>query len=107
MNQPVNENTLWQKISDFAKQAGREVIEKVLWLYYAAQEPDTPAWAKSTIYGALAYFILPTDTIPDFIPVTGFTDDLSMLAAAVGTVSLYITAGVKEKAAERMAQWFD
>jgi hypothetical protein len=36
---------LWGKIKNYAKSAGKEVIEKALWLYYAAQNPETPAWA--------------------------------------------------------------
>jgi uncharacterized membrane protein YkvA (DUF1232 family) len=55
---------------------GREVIEKALWLYYAAQQPNTPLWAKTAIYGALGYFISPIDAIPDITPVIGYADDL-------------------------------
>ena len=50
-----SENNFWDKVVNFAKAAGKEVIEKALWLYYAAQNPNTPTWAKVTIYGALGY----------------------------------------------------
>jgi uncharacterized membrane protein YkvA (DUF1232 family) len=96
----------WQKIKDFALQAGREVIEKALWLYYAAQRPDTPTWAKTVIYGALAYFISPLDAIPDVTPVIGFVDDLGALAAAVATVSAYINDEVRQQASNKLADWF-
>lgn len=96
----------WTKVRRVATRAGREVIEKALWLYYAAQSPATPAWARSVIYGALAYFVLPMDAIPDLIPVVGFTDDLGALAAAIATVSMYIDDDVKEKAKHTMARWF-
>lgn len=82
------------------------MIEKALWLYYAAQQPNTPVWAKTLIYGALAYFVLPVDAVPDAIPVVGFTDDLGALAAALGTVSMYVTDQVKTMAAEKMKEWF-
>ncbi len=82
------------------------MIEKALWLYYAAQQPNTPVWAKTVIYGALAYFVLPVDAVPDAIPVVGFTDDLGALAAALGTVSMYVTDQVKTMAAEKMKEWF-
>ena len=49
--------------------AGKEVIEKALILYYCLQDDDTPAWAKTTIIGALGYFISPIDAIPDLVPV--------------------------------------
>ena len=96
----------WAKVRRFAVVAGREVIEKVLWLYYAAQSPATPAWARSVIYGALAYFVLPMDAIPDLIPGVGFTDDLGALAAAIAAVSMYIDDDVRHKTATRMAAWF-
>ena len=76
MNNKFNENSFWAKLAAVAKSVGREVIEKALWLYYAAQRPDVPLWAKTTIYSALAYFILPIDLIPDFLP-GGYVDDLS------------------------------
>jgi uncharacterized membrane protein YkvA (DUF1232 family) len=43
------------------------------------------------IYGALAYFIFPLDAVPDFVPMTGYTDGLGVLAAAVATTAAYIT----------------
>ena len=58
------------------------MIEKALWLYYAAQQPNTPVWAKTLIYGALAYFVLPFDAIPDVLLGLGFTDDMAVLLAA-------------------------
>lgn len=91
-----------KKLTSAAKTAGAEVIEKALWLYYSAQKPETPAWAKATVYGALAYFVLPTDLVPDVLPVTGYTDDLGVLLAAVSTLALYIDEPVKEKTVERM-----
>jgi uncharacterized membrane protein YkvA (DUF1232 family) len=96
----------WDKVIAFAKTAGREVIEKALWLYYAAQNPATPAWARSVIYGALGYFIIPFDAIADFTPLVGYADDLGVLVAAVATVALFITEEVKEKAARKLRDWF-
>jgi uncharacterized membrane protein YkvA (DUF1232 family) len=96
----------WDKVIAFAKTAGKEVIEKALWLYYAAQNPATPAWARSVIYGALGYFIIPFDAIADFTPLVGYADDLGVLVAAVATVALFITEEVKEKAARKLRDWF-
>ena len=49
----------WQKLNTLARKAGREVVDKSLQLYYAAESPDTPRWAKGVIYCALAYFVAP------------------------------------------------
>lgn len=96
----------WTKVITFSKTAGREVIEKALWLYYAAQNPATPAWARSVIYGALGYFIIPLDAIADFTPIVGFADDLGVLVAAVATVTMFINREVKEKAGDKLREWF-
>ena len=58
------------------------------------------------IYGALGYFISPLDVIPDFMPIVGFTDDIGILAAAVGIAALYIDSDVKDKADRKLADWF-
>lgn len=101
-----SDSSLWTKLFRHAKTAGFEVVEKVLWLYYAAQDSQTPRWAKTTIYGALGYFIFPLDAIPDFVAVFGYTDDLSVLVAALATVSAYITDDVKGRTQLKMTQWF-
>lgn len=104
--QSYSDQGFWDKVLAFAKTAGREVIEKALWLYYAAQSPDTPAWARTVIYGALGYFIFPIDAIPDPMPVAGYADDLGVLVAAVSTVAVYINDEVKALAARKLSDWF-
>ena len=106
MTDTFDESGFWNKIQRFARSAGGEVIEKALWLYYAAQSDRTPAWAKSVVYGALAYFVLPIDAIPDVIPGVGYTDDLGALTAAVATVISFIDDDVKRRASEKMKVWF-
>lgn len=106
INPAYSDASFWEKLKNFALAAGSEVIEKALWLYYAAQRPETPAWAKTVIFGALVYFISPIDAIPDAIPVVGYSDDLGALVAAVGLVSQYITDEVKALASKKMQDWF-
>lgn len=101
-----SDDSFWDKVTRFARRAGRELIEKALWLHYAAQGENTPAWAKATMYGALAYFILPADMVPDLIPGAGFADDLGAILTAVATVAAYVTPEVRAKAAEQVKQWF-
>jgi uncharacterized membrane protein YkvA (DUF1232 family) len=101
-----SEASFRDKLFNFAKTAGREVVERALQLYFAAQASGTPTWAKSVIYGALGYFVFPLDAIPDPMPLVGYTDDLGVLAAAVATVAMYITEDVKEKARQKLNDWF-
>jgi uncharacterized membrane protein YkvA (DUF1232 family) len=104
--QAYSDDSFWDKIKTYGKKAGREVVERALWLFYAAKAPGTPTWARTAIYGALAYFIFPLDAIPDFAPLVGYTDDLGVLVAALGTVAGYITDDVKQQASARLAAWF-
>ena len=101
-----SEESLREKLARHALDAGREVVEKVLWLYYAAQRPDVPRWAKLTIYAALAYFVLPTDAVPDLLPGIGYADDLGALSAALLTVAAYVDEDVKQRARLRLQTWF-
>lgn len=114
MDEPLNQSrrhpyqpkTLWRKLSGHARQAGRGVVDYALQLHYAAQRPSTPLWAKRTAYGAIAYFILPLDAIPDFIVGIGYTDDLGALALAVTTLATYIDDDVRDQARAQLNRWF-
>ena len=96
----------WTKLTNFAKKAGSGVVEKSLWLYFAAQDEKTPLWAKTTIYGSLGYFISPIDAIPDITPIAGYSDDLGVLVLALSTVATYINDDVKNAASKKMIDWF-
>jgi len=101
-----NPKRLWHKLSTHARRAGREVVNYALQLHFAAQRPGTPVWAKRTAYGAIAYFILPMDAIPDFIVGAGYSDDLGALALAVTTLATYIDDEVRAQAREQLDRWF-
>ena len=101
-----SEAGFWQKLNTFARKAGHDLVEKSLQLYYAAESPDTPRWAKGVIYCALAYFVSPIDAIPDVTPGIGFSDDLGVLIGAVAVVAAHITPQVKKRAANKMKKWF-
>ncbi|MFK7974557.1 MAG: YkvA family protein [Halioglobus sp.] len=101
-----SEKGFWEKLAEFAKKAGYDVVEKALLLFYALQEERTPAWAKATIIGALGYFIAPLDAVIDLTPGIGYTDDLGVLALAVTVVAAYINDTVRNKTAVKMERWF-
>lgn len=101
-----SEPKLFDKIKKFAKKAGIKVIYLALLLFYTLQQPETPRKAKSVIIGALGYFIFPMDLIPDFIPIAGFSDDLTALAGALVMVAMHVNEDTKRKAKERLRIWF-
>ena len=95
------------KVKTYAKVAGRKVLEPALKMYYSATDPDTPRWAKATIYGALGYFISPLDGIPDLLPVVGYSDDLGILLAALAALAVYIKDEHATRARDTLRQWLD
>ncbi|GGE26522.1 hypothetical protein GCM10011391_01050 [Pullulanibacillus camelliae] len=73
-------------------------VTDVVALYYCAMDKHTPLWAKGVAFGALAYFIVPTDALPDVMPVLGYTDDASAVAAAIAYLGKYVTKEHRQKA---------
>lgn len=101
-----SDEKFWEKLKKFAKKAGSSVVYAVLLLYYTLQKPEVPAKAKAIIIGALGYFILPLDLIPDIAVGVGYTDDLGALGIALFQVAMYIDDEIKQKAKEKLKDWF-
>ncbi len=70
--------------------------------YYCAFDKSTPLKAKGILIGALAYFVLPIDVVPDFILGLGFTDDMAVLFAAFNVVRTHIKPYHRERARETL-----
>lgn len=100
------EEPFWDKVRNYARQAGSGLIEMALQLYFAARDKKTPAWARTVIYGALGYFIAPVDAVPDIIPGMGFVDDLGVLTAAVAAVAMAVNDEHRARAREFMVKFF-
>src|SRR4249919_1527170 len=64
--------------------------EDLLAAYYCAFDRGTPLAVKTSLVGALAYFVLPADVIPDVLPILGFADDAAVLATTINLVSSHI-----------------
>ncbi len=101
-----SDEKLWGKLKKFAKKAGSSVVYAVLLLYFTLQKPEVPVKAKTIIIGALGYFILPLDLIPDIAVGVGYTDDLGALGVALFQVAMYIDEDIKNKAKVKLREWF-
>ena len=101
-----SESGLQRKIKSVARWAGAKVMYAVLLLYYVLQSPTISKGDKSKIYGALGYFILPTDLVVDFLPVVGYSDDLAALMIALHAVATNITPEIKAQAKAKLTKWF-
>ena len=76
--------------------------EDLLAAYYCAFDRDTPLQVKAALLGALAYFVLPVDAIPDVLPFLGFADDAAVLATALRLIAGHITDEHREAAKRAM-----
>jgi len=102
-DQRRTERGFWRKLR---RHAGRiPFLDQLLAAYYCAVDPTTPLQAKAILYGALAYFVLPADLIPDFIPGIGYVDDAAVLAAAVRTVLTHIKDSHRDRARAAIARF--
>jgi uncharacterized membrane protein YkvA (DUF1232 family) len=87
----IDPNTFWAKVKGVVRQAGEPIVMEVMKAWHVAHDPQTPHHAKAILFGALAYFVLPVDAIPDAVPIVGFSDDLAALGAALYATNAYIT----------------
>ena len=104
--QHYNESSFWNKILSMAKKAGLKLIYLALLLYYTLESRNVSKTDKAIIIGALGYFILPLDIIPDYIPIIGYTDDMTILVYAYNRVKSNINDHIREKAKNKLNSIF-
>ncbi len=86
----------WLKLRD--TMAKVPFVEEAIAAFFAATDPRTPFRAKATLMGALAYFIMPVDAMPDFIALLGYTDDATVLLLAIKAVRDHLRPEHQEQA---------
>ncbi len=91
----------WRKLMSVAARV--PFAEDLLAAYYCAFDRATPLSVKATLIGAIAYFILPFDAVPDVMPALGFTDDAAVLATAIKLVASSIKPAHRDAAQEKLS----
>ena len=81
--------------------------EDLLAAYYCAFDRQTPRHVQASLLGAIAYFILPFDFMPDVLPILGFTDDAAVLATAIRMVATHIMPEHREAARAALKRGVD
>ncbi|UGV24573.1 DUF1232 domain-containing protein [Rhodopseudomonas boonkerdii] len=92
----------WRKLKRLAVKL--PFMEDLLAAYYCAFDRQTPRHVQAALLGALAYFILPFDFVPDMLPILGFGDDAAILATALRMVATHINEDHREAARRAMAR---
>ncbi|MEM1047145.1 MAG: YkvA family protein [Pseudomonadota bacterium] len=88
----------------FKKAASRiPFSDEVVASYYCALDPKTPNRVRFLLLAALAYFVVPLDTVPDFILGLGFGDDIAVLSTALAAVRGSITDAHRDAAREALS----
>jgi uncharacterized membrane protein YkvA (DUF1232 family) len=100
MSQTSNEATVTRDFWPKLKKSLARVpfAEEVIAAYYCAFDPATPLKVKGILLGALAYFIMPIDVIPDVLLGLGFTDDMAVLYTAISMIRSHMTQEHRDKA---------
>lgn len=99
---PRLRRAFWAKMKRFA--ARLPFAEDLLAAYYCAFDRQTPRHVQVSLLGALAYFVLPFDFVPDLLPVLGFTDDAAVLATAIRMVASHIRPEHRDAAKAALAR---
>lgn len=92
----------WRKLQRLASQL--PFAEDLLTAYYCAFDRKTPTHVRAMLLGALAYFVMPIDIEPDFLPLIGFTDDAAILAATIKMIWSHIQPSHREAAREALTR---
>ncbi len=90
----------WRRIRRLIRRL--PILETSFAAYYCARDRGTPLYARVALFGAIGYFIMPFDLIPDFIPVVAHIDDAAVMLLAVRSVTRHITTGHYATARQRL-----
>ncbi|MBR6418171.1 MAG: DUF1232 domain-containing protein [Bacteroidales bacterium] len=102
----IDYTPIWVGIKIYAMKVGRVATRPVLLLYYVMQSEETSTKDKLTIFGALAYVILPVDLLnAKRLPLIGWIDEVVSLAVAVQRMQKYITPEIEAKADAQLDKW--
>lgn len=94
------------KIQKVARKAGIKLVYYAMMLFYTFKADTTSMNDKMLIAGALGYFILPLDLMPDILPMVGYTDDLAAIIAIYKRVKANVTPAVCQEAKDATAKLF-
>ena len=86
----------WPKVTRTA--ARIPFAKQLISVYYAGRDPETPTAAKGVMLGALAYFVMPFDAIPDMLMGIGLTDDAAVITAVIATLGANIRKKHRDQA---------
>ena len=95
-SEPPEEARFWKKLKRVLSRV--PFAEDLVAAYCCAVDPETPGYVRAVLLGAVAYFVLPIDMVPDVLAGLGFTDDASVIAAAIAAVGRHLQPQHRQRA---------
>lgn len=92
-------------IRQLLRRAGRVVARPALECLELLLDGSTPHAVRLTMLAAMTYLLVPTDLIPDFLPIVGFSDDVVALTALLGIFRSHVTEEIRQRAQRRLDRW--
>jgi|AGTN01.1.fsa_nt_gi Uncharacterized conserved protein len=91
----------WKKVRQVTGKV--PFLDRVVAVWFCARDPATPLKVKVVLLGAVAYFVMPFDVVPDVLAGLGYADDLAVLSAAIRAVLPHIKDHHRARAREALA----
>ena len=95
-----DERTFWRKLTRVL--AHIPFAEDLVAAWYCALDSATPVHVRALLWGAVAYFILPIDVVPDYLAGLGFTDDAAVIATVMSLLGRHLTPQHRAAAAAKV-----
>lgn len=97
----VSPARFWAKVRRVAGKV--PFLDQVVAVWFCARDPATPLKVKAVLLGAVAYFVMPFDVLPDVLAGLGYADDFAVLSAAIRAVWPHIKDQHREQARAALA----
>jgi uncharacterized membrane protein YkvA (DUF1232 family) len=101
-----SDESFWRKVEKFGRMAGAKAVYQAVLLWYVATKKSTPLPIKMLIFGGLGYFVLPIDSVPDFLVGIGYADDIAILFGIISAYGMYMDDASKAKARAKVREIF-
>ncbi len=87
-HKPPDERRFWRKLARVL--AHIPFAEDLVAAWYCAKDPATPTHVRALLWGAVAYFLMPADLVPDYLVAVGFTDDAAVIAMVMSLLGRHV-----------------
>lgn len=103
----INYSVLWDRISKWARKAGRVSTRPVLLLFYVMKSKETPWSDKMLVLSAISYLVFPIDILDaKRLPIIGWFDEIASISVAYQKVSKHVTPEIEAKVDAILDKWF-